>query len=240
MWFEFGHYMVGVGKVLVFLLSLMKEHVLYYVYLFFERVEKLVQAYILGSKKLPSIVENLVSTFAKDWQFYKNEICLEALAKNLEPIICNGMVCLNIFKGGVVTYVHLVCISIFLNFVHSAFYLFSNWYNHFWFKMLEKNVHLWRLSLMILMEIVVNSLLLCVFKSFLVFPWNMLQLVGMSKSSAPQKTCKMLTSMLVMEKAQEGTKGKTIHRPWLWMKFLLLHHQLIMADWVMSKGKKYL
>jgi hypothetical protein len=74
----------------------------------------------------------------------------------------------------------------------------------------------------------------------LVFPWNMLQLVGMSKSSAPQKTCKMLTSMLVMEKAQEGTKGKTIHRPWLWMKFLLLHHQLTMADWVMSKGKKYL
>jgi hypothetical protein len=66
MWFEFGHYMVGTGKVLVFLLSLMKEHVLYYVYLFFRRVEKLVQAYILGSKKLPSIVENLVSTFAKD------------------------------------------------------------------------------------------------------------------------------------------------------------------------------
>jgi hypothetical protein len=27
----------------------------------------LVQAYILSSKKLPSIVENLVSTFAKDW-----------------------------------------------------------------------------------------------------------------------------------------------------------------------------
>jgi hypothetical protein len=27
----------------------------------------LVQAYILSSKKLPSIVENLMSTFAKDW-----------------------------------------------------------------------------------------------------------------------------------------------------------------------------
>jgi hypothetical protein len=27
------------------------------------------------------------------------------------------------------------------------------------------------------------------------------------------KTCKMLTSMLVMRKAQKGTKGKTIHRP---------------------------
>jgi hypothetical protein len=127
MWFEFGHYMAGTREVLVSLLSLMKELVLYYVYLFFGRVRKLVQVDILGSKKLPSIIENVVSTFVEDCQFYKNEICLEALAKFLEPIICSDMVCLSIFRGGVVTYVRLVCLSIFLNFVHSTFYLFSDW-----------------------------------------------------------------------------------------------------------------
>ncbi len=99
----------------------------YYVYLFFRRVGKLVQADILGSKKFPLIIENVVSTFAKDQQFYKNEICLEALANFLEPIICSDMVCLKIFRGGVVTYVRLVCLSIFLNFVHFAFCLFSHW-----------------------------------------------------------------------------------------------------------------
>jgi hypothetical protein len=58
--------MVGVGEVLVSLPSLMKEPVLYYVYLFFERVRKLVQVDILGSKKLPLIIENIVSTFVED------------------------------------------------------------------------------------------------------------------------------------------------------------------------------
>ncbi len=58
--------MVGARKVLVFSPSLMKKPVLYYVYFFFERVEKLVQADILGTKKLPWIIENVVSTFAKD------------------------------------------------------------------------------------------------------------------------------------------------------------------------------
>jgi hypothetical protein len=67
-----------------------------------------------------------------------------------------------------VTYVHLVCLSISLNFVHSAFCLFSNWYNHFCSKC-KKNVNLWRLSFVILMETVVKSLFLCVFGSFLAF-----------------------------------------------------------------------
>ncbi len=58
--------MAGTGEVLVFLLSLMKEHVFYYVYLFFGRVGKLVQVDILGSKKLPSIIENIVSIFVED------------------------------------------------------------------------------------------------------------------------------------------------------------------------------
>jgi hypothetical protein len=40
--FEFGQYMARVGEALVSLPSLMKELVLHYVYLFFERVGKLV------------------------------------------------------------------------------------------------------------------------------------------------------------------------------------------------------
>ncbi len=108
--------MARVGEVLVSFPSLMKEPMFYYVYLFFGRVGKLIQANILGSKKLLLIIENVVSTFAKDHRLYRNEICPEALAKILEPIICNIMVCLNIFKGGVVTYVCLVCLSICLTF----------------------------------------------------------------------------------------------------------------------------
>jgi hypothetical protein len=49
------------------------------------------------------IIENVMSIFATDRRLYENEICPEAIAKNLEPIICNNMVCLNIFRGGVMT-----------------------------------------------------------------------------------------------------------------------------------------
>ncbi len=85
------------------------------------------QVDILGSKKLSLFIEKVASTFAEDQRLYRNEICLEAFAKILEPILCSGMVFLNIFKGGVVTmsarYVHL---SIWI-YVHFSFCLFSNW-----------------------------------------------------------------------------------------------------------------
>jgi hypothetical protein len=80
---------------------------------FFKRVKKLVWANILGSNKLPSLIENIMSTL--------NEICPKALAKILEPILCSSMVCLNIFEWGVVTYVCLVCLFICLNFC--SFYI---------------------------------------------------------------------------------------------------------------------
>jgi hypothetical protein len=48
-WFDFRQYMAGVGEVLVSLPRLMKELVLYYVYLFVGRVGKLVQIGIMGS-----------------------------------------------------------------------------------------------------------------------------------------------------------------------------------------------
>jgi hypothetical protein len=43
-----------------------------------------------------------------------------------------------------------------------------------------------------------------------------------------------------MRKALEGAKGKTIHRPWMWVKFVLLHHELIVVGHVMFEGKKNL
>lgn len=41
----------------------------------------------------------------------KHEICSRALSNFLEPILSNDMVCLSIFKGGVVTYIYLICLS---------------------------------------------------------------------------------------------------------------------------------
>jgi hypothetical protein len=52
----------------------MKELVIYYIYLFIIRFKKFVQVDIMGSKKLPSLIENIVSMFIKDHQLYRNEI----------------------------------------------------------------------------------------------------------------------------------------------------------------------
>lgn len=114
--FEFGQYMVGTRKVLISFLSLMREPMLYYVYLFFKKVGKFMQVDIMGSKKFPLHIENVLSTFVEDGQLYRHEICSETFAKFLEPILCSDMVCLNIFGGSLVTYVCLVCLFICLNF----------------------------------------------------------------------------------------------------------------------------
>jgi hypothetical protein len=66
MWFKFGQYMARIGEALVSLPSFMRELILYYVYFFIKRVEKLVSVDILGSKKLPSFIENVMSTFVED------------------------------------------------------------------------------------------------------------------------------------------------------------------------------
>jgi hypothetical protein len=58
--------MARVGKALVSFLNLMKEHVLYYVYFFFGRARKSMQVDILGSKRLPLLIENIMSTFVED------------------------------------------------------------------------------------------------------------------------------------------------------------------------------
>ncbi len=66
MWFEFGQYMARTREVLVSLPSLTRKLIFYYVYFFIKRVEKLVPTDILGNRKLPSLIENVVSTFAED------------------------------------------------------------------------------------------------------------------------------------------------------------------------------
>ncbi len=58
--------MARIGEALVSLPSFMRELILYYVYFFIKRVEKLVSVDILGSKKLPSFIENVMSTFVED------------------------------------------------------------------------------------------------------------------------------------------------------------------------------
>jgi hypothetical protein len=49
--------MLGAREVLVSLPSLLKELVLYYVYLFLERVRKWMKANILGNKKFLLLIE---------------------------------------------------------------------------------------------------------------------------------------------------------------------------------------
>lgn len=96
-----------VGDSISSLPSFMMEPIFYYVYICVIKVGKFVQVNILRNKKLPLRIKNIVSTFTKDCQIYINEIYLEVLAKFLEFILNNNMVCLSIFEG-VVMYVYLV------------------------------------------------------------------------------------------------------------------------------------
>jgi hypothetical protein len=94
---------------------------------FFGKSREVDAGWYLGSKKLPLLIENIVSTFVENQWLYRNEIYSEALVKILEPILCNGMVCLNIF-GEVSWYMFTwyVYLSVWIS-VHFEFYLFSNW-----------------------------------------------------------------------------------------------------------------
>ncbi len=64
--------------------------------------------HIFASKKLSTLIECPIFMFSKYCQLYKHAIYLEVVLQVLKPIILSGMVCLNIFSGGVVTYVCLV------------------------------------------------------------------------------------------------------------------------------------
>jgi hypothetical protein len=103
--FEFGLYMATGVKSLGSNVGIMKEPILFYVYLFIGRIGKCMQSNYLGNKKLPSLIENVISSFLDNRRLYQNEICPKALPKIMGPILNSGMVCLSIFDGGIVTYI---------------------------------------------------------------------------------------------------------------------------------------
>jgi hypothetical protein len=65
-----------------------------------------------GEQETPIVHYNIVSIFVEDRWLYRNEVYSEALIKKLEPIMSSNMVCLSIFRGGIVTYVCLVCLYV--------------------------------------------------------------------------------------------------------------------------------
>jgi hypothetical protein len=81
-----------------------KEPILFYTYLFMGRMGKFVQLNLLRNNNMPSLIDNVVCSFPKDHHLYQNGIYPKALSKILKPILKSGMVCLNIFNGGIVTY----------------------------------------------------------------------------------------------------------------------------------------
>ncbi len=110
--FEFGQYMAGVIEGISSLNGPMEDLVLFYVYLFPCKIRIDIQN-ILGTKKLLTLIPHLTSSFPKDMCLYKYEILLEVLLKIMQPIFHGDLVCLNIFGGGVVTYVCMVSYCFF-------------------------------------------------------------------------------------------------------------------------------
>jgi hypothetical protein len=95
--------MVGVES-LGSMVNVMKEPILFCMYLFMGRMGKFTQLNFLGNKNMPSLIDNVVCSFPEDYCLYQNGIYPKALSKIQELILKSGMVCLSIFNGGVVTY----------------------------------------------------------------------------------------------------------------------------------------
>jgi hypothetical protein len=88
--------------------TLLNVLVFMYIYLFLCKIWTNVGIDILENKKLSALIESLVFPFPKDWQLFKQKVSPKEVLQIVKPIILSGMVCLNIFGGGVVTYVYLV------------------------------------------------------------------------------------------------------------------------------------
>jgi hypothetical protein len=84
--------------------NVMKELILFYMYMFMGRMGKFAELNFLGNKNMPSFIDNVVCSFPQDYHVYQNGIYPKALSKNLKLILKSGLVCLSIFNGGVVTY----------------------------------------------------------------------------------------------------------------------------------------
>jgi len=79
--------------------NVMKELIFSYTHMFMGRMGKFAQFIFLGNKNMPSLIDNVVCFFLKDYCLYQNGIYPKALSKILKPILKNGMACLNLFNG---------------------------------------------------------------------------------------------------------------------------------------------
>lgn len=95
-----------------------------YMYLLPCKIGTNVGVNILASKKLSTSIECPIFIFLEDWQPYKHGVSLEVVLQVLKPIILSDMVCLNIFGGGVVTY---VCMVTLIHAYRLYDFMFSKW-----------------------------------------------------------------------------------------------------------------
>lgn len=112
-WFEFGQYLARTTEGIGFLKGPMEELVFFYAYQFPCKVRIDIHD-IFGMRKLSALILHLIFSFPEDLRLYKYEMLLDALLKFMLPILHGNLVCLNIFGGGVITYVCLVS-SYFFN-----------------------------------------------------------------------------------------------------------------------------
>ncbi len=92
--------------------TFMKTPVLFYGYLFFNRVGTNIKKDALESKSLLSLVQSMSKPFALERRLYNYEICLKALKTILDLVLQSGMGCLSMCGGE--TLIHLCLVSISL------------------------------------------------------------------------------------------------------------------------------
>lgn len=90
----------------------MKTPVLFYSYLFFNRVGVNIKKDVLESKLLLSLVQSMSMPFALERRLYNYEICLKAVKTILDLVLQSGMGCFRMYVGR--TLIHLCLVSISL------------------------------------------------------------------------------------------------------------------------------
>jgi hypothetical protein len=109
---EFELYMAVETKVPLEKETFTKTLVLFYAYLFFNRVGVNIKKDVLGSKLFSSLVQSKGLPIPSDQKLYNYEICFEALKMIMDPILQRGMGCLNVYEGGALILLCLVSISL--------------------------------------------------------------------------------------------------------------------------------
>ncbi len=95
-------------EVLGSLMTILSVPMLMFAYFFPCKIGTNVCAEILGNKKLLALVECPNFSSSENQQLYRQEVSIEVSFQILQLVISSEMVCLNIFGGGILTYVCLV------------------------------------------------------------------------------------------------------------------------------------